>query len=73
MSNQENWETQEVINHLINDESAYEATKNKSAGWIRKYVGAYHLAPADLYASFQREKAHLKDVDWAAVEEACKE
>lgn len=74
MSNEDNWETQEVINHLINDEDAYKATKNKNARWIRQYVVTYHLAPADLYESFsQPPKSRWKDVDWSAVEAACKE
>jgi hypothetical protein len=70
---EENWETQEVINWLINDEYAYGALYNKSARYIEQWVKEEN-APQGLYEAFNAPpQSSFRDVDWNAVEEALAE
>lgn len=70
---EENWETQEVINWLINDEDAYSALYNKSARYIEQWVKEEN-APQGLYESFNiPPQSSFQAVDWDAVEEALAE
>ena len=70
---EENWETQEVINWLINDEYAYTALCNRSARYIEQWVKEEN-APQGLYDSFNTPpQSSFQDVDWNAVEEALEE
>lgn len=67
---EENWETQEVINWLINDEYAYTALRNRSARYIEQWVKAENAAPG-LYEAFNTPpQSSFQSVDWDAVEEA---
>jgi hypothetical protein len=67
------WETQEVIDFLINDEICYCNLKNKSARFIHTYVSAGN-APQGLYDSFaEPPKSYWKDVDWNEVADSLKE
>lgn len=67
---EENWETQEVINWLVNDEYSYRALYNKSAGYIEQWVKEEN-APSGLYEAFNSPpRSSFQAVDWDAVEEA---
>lgn len=71
---QDNWETQTVIDCLINDEYCYKETLNKAAHLIKRFVLEERQAPQGLYDSFnQPPKSSFEDVDWYAVEAACEE
>ena len=70
---EENWETQEVINWLINDEYAYTALRNRNARYIEQWVKEEN-APPGLYESFNTPpQSSFQAVDWDAVEEALAE
>ena len=71
--NEETWETQEVIDWLINDESAYLETLGMSASQLKTFVVTARRAPAGLYESFaQPPRSSWRSVDWNAVAQACK-
>lgn len=70
MENEENWETQEVIAWLINDEYCYTEALGEDADTIEAFVREGN-APPGLYASLDQEKSSLDYVDWDAVEQAC--
>lgn len=61
------WETDEVINWLINDEGCYIACSGERATMIERFVRQGY-APPGLYD--QLSKADLSRVDWDAVEDA---
>ena len=70
---EEIWETQEVINWLINDEYSYRALYNKSARYIEQWVEEEN-APQGLCESFNTPpQSSFQAVDWVAVEEALAE
>jgi hypothetical protein len=72
---EENWETNEVIKWLSGSdrEDIYLATLNKTARQIKQFV-LDDNAPQGLYDSFDSPpKSSFEDVNWNAVEEACKE
>jgi hypothetical protein len=70
---EENWETQEVINWLTNDEFSYEALRNRTARYIEQWVKEEN-APQGLYESFNSPpQSSFQNVDWNAVEEALEE
>ena len=70
---EENWETQEVINWLSNDEFSYTALRNRTARYIEQWVKEEN-APQGLYDSFNTPpQSSFQDVDWNAVEEALEE
>ena len=70
---EETWETQEVINWLINDEFSYTALHNRTAHYIEQWVKEEN-APQGLYDSFNTPpQSSFQDVDWNAVEEALEE
>ena len=48
---EENWETQEVINWLLNDEYAYTTLRNRTARYIEQWVKEEN-APQGLYESY---------------------
>lgn len=67
-NNDENWETQEVIRFLINDDVSYQTLKRMSAEDIHEWVVYELFAPAGLYESFDRyPRSNFEDVDWEAV------
>lgn len=71
---EETWETQEVINWLINDEDCYNALKNRPAWKIYNFVRKDRSAPQGLYESFATPpKSKWSDVNWKEVAEALKE
>jgi hypothetical protein len=67
MTNSQDWETQEVIRHLINDEECYNELIGKSREVIRQWVVGGN-APKALYQKFQQEPvSNFDDVDWNTV------
>ena len=73
MPTQDTWETQEVINWLINDEQAYQETLGMSATSLKRYVVEEHRAPQGLYDSFNSPpRSSWSKVDWQAVALAVK-
>lgn len=70
--NEKTWETQEVINWLINDEGTYYTLLGEHATSIWRYV-TQGYAPQGLYDSFKAEKGSFGAVDWDTVEEALHE
>ena len=70
MSKKDSWETQEVINWLSNDESAYTELSGEDADTIERYVVQEHMAPEGLYESFDQDPpSSFEDVDWEEVAE----
>ena len=68
-----NWETEEVINWLINDEGAYFEVLGREADDIRAWVLAGN-APQGLYDSFLQEPySSFDDVEWETVAEYVEE
>lgn len=66
----QNWESQEVIRVLINDEDAWNTLRNHSADAIEQYVRSGQ-APSRLYTQFVRPpRSTFDDVDWDAVSDA---
>jgi hypothetical protein len=73
-SKKDSWETQEVLNWLLNDESSYDALLGKSADEIREFVVDDHSAPEGLYDSFAEPPVSSFDnVDWEEVAESLAE
>jgi hypothetical protein len=60
------WETQEVINFLVNDEGCYNELSDEDEFTIEEFVRRGN-APEELYKMFQYEKASFDNVDWAEV------
>ena len=70
MVNNDNWETQEVINWLVNDEDAWRNAPDTSISGLKQWVLSGN-APAGLYESFQSPPASsFENVDWKSVLEA---
>ena len=66
----DNWETDEVITHLINDEDAYADLLGANAETIKTYVNKGN-APAALYDSFEAPpRSSFDEVNWEAVAES---
>jgi hypothetical protein len=71
---EDTWETQEVINFLINDEDCWNYLKNKRAHSIRSFVREEKAAPPGLYESIRGEPgATWRNVNWTSVAAALKE
>ncbi len=67
---EDNWETQEVINWLTNDEGAYYDCGDESADFIEDYVRKGN-APQGLYESFDRPpQSSFDSVNWESVAES---
>jgi hypothetical protein len=65
-----NWETDEVIRWLINDESTLAELQGKRSSTIERWVKAGY-APQGLYDEFNKEpKSSFDDVDWNEVYES---
>ena len=60
MANEDNWETQEVINWIINDEGAWRYAPNSSSERLKQWVVDGN-APAGLYESFETPPASSFD------------
>jgi hypothetical protein len=60
------WETQEVINFLVNDERCYNELSDEDEFTIEEFVRRGD-APEGLYQMFQYENASFDSVDWAEV------
>ena len=70
MINKDNWETQEVINWLSNDEEAWRNAPDTSTRKLKQWV-LERNAPAGLYESFESPPASsFENVDWKSVLEA---
>jgi hypothetical protein len=71
-NNSQNWETQEVIRWLINDELCYRETLGQSADFIENYVVRQHSASTGLYESFASDPfSSFDNVDWLEVQSSC--
>lgn len=67
------WETQEVINWLINNESTWADLKGRDADEIEEWVKQGN-APDGLYTSFRQPPgSSFDDVDWEEVAESLAE
>jgi hypothetical protein len=69
----DSWETQEVIQHLINDSGTYNDLIDKDADSIREYVGPYGENHPPLQESFLHEGGNWNLVDWDEVAKSCQE
>ena len=64
------WETQEVINWLMNDEDAWCSAPDTSVRRLKQWVLDGN-APAGLYEAFESSpKSSFDEVDWKSVLEA---
>lgn len=61
------WETEEVINTIINDQASYSYYRRASAADIQEGVQNNKLAPPWLYQSFKRFNGNWNLVDWNVV------
>jgi hypothetical protein len=67
---EDNWETQEVINWLVNDEDAWRNAPDRSASQLKQWVLSGN-APAGLYESFLSPPvSSFENVNWKSVIEA---
>ena len=70
MVNEDNWETQEVINWLVNDEDAWRSAPDRSSRQLKQWVLDGN-APAGLYEAFKSPpESSFEKVDWKSVLEA---
>jgi hypothetical protein len=83
VNNQENWETQETIQWLTNDEGVYGELldivanaddQQEAENAVYQYVVREQAGPSGLYENMNRPpKSSWDDVDWASVVESLHE
>lgn len=67
---EDTWETQEVIDWLINNEGYWHILYGTDPDYIREFITVEKDGPEGLYESFVRHTGNFNLVDWKVVAQA---